>query len=183
MWVGNRRDDGPPDSFVTLSAFHLSRYRESLPHKACRHAACGGRLVWVVRVAATTTDRRVLLLMTAESASDCHTVLTAEKGRRDGQQVGESRWARTSPTDGGECVGLLHSPEGGECVGLPQQVRAARRRVLYVRNCATVEHVVARRRAIRRQDVEWVPVEAYSAHSPMFTAWSPIRSRYLATIR
>lgn len=73
--------------------------------------------------------------------------------------------------------------EVGECVGLPQQVRAARRRVLYVRNCATVEHVVARRRAIRLQDVEWVPVDAYSAHSPMFTAWSPIRSRYLATIR
>ena len=66
--------------------------------------------------------------------------LTAEKGRRDGQQGGECRWARNSPTD------------GGECVGLPQQVRAARRRVLYVRNCVTVEHVVARRRAIRRQE-------------------------------
>ena len=39
--------------------------------------------------------------------------------------------------------------EDGECVGLPQQARAARRRVLYVRNCVTVEHVVARRRAIR----------------------------------
>ena len=64
----------------------------------------------------------------------------------------DDRQARNSPTDGGECVGLLHTPEGGECVGLPQQVRAARRRVLYVRNCATVEHVVARRRAIRRQE-------------------------------
>ena len=39
--------------------------------------------------------------------------------------------------------------EDGECVGLPQQARAARRRVLYVRNCETLEHVVARRRAIR----------------------------------
>ena len=68
--------------------------------------------------------------------------LRAEKGCRDGQQVGESRRARASPAD------------GGECVGLPQQVRAARRRVLYVRNCATVEHVVARRRAIRRQE-QW----------------------------
>ena len=41
-----RCDDGPPDSFVTLSACHLSRYRESLPHKACRFSACGGRSVW-----------------------------------------------------------------------------------------------------------------------------------------
>ena len=39
--------------------------------------------------------------------------------------------------------------KGLECVGLPQQVRAARRRVLYVRNCETLEHVAARRRAIR----------------------------------
>ena len=31
----------------------------------------------------------------------------------------DDRQARTSPNDGGECVGLLHSPEGGECVGLP----------------------------------------------------------------
>ena len=39
--IHRRRDDGPPAPrrsrplFVTLSACHLSRYRESLPHKDC----------------------------------------------------------------------------------------------------------------------------------------------------
>ena len=42
----------------------------------------------------TATDRRVLL------------PLRAEKGCRDGQQVGESRRARTSPADGGEWCSL-----------------------------------------------------------------------------
>ena len=34
-------------------------------------------------------------LLKSESASDCHTVSTAEKGCRDGQLVGECRRART----------------------------------------------------------------------------------------
>ncbi len=42
IWVDSRRDGGPPDSFVTLSACHLSRYRESLPHKARQSRAGEG---------------------------------------------------------------------------------------------------------------------------------------------
>ena len=48
--IHRRRDDGPPAPrrsrplFVTPKACHLSRYRESLPHKDC--FAIGGRLIW-----------------------------------------------------------------------------------------------------------------------------------------
>ena len=75
--VDSRRDGGPPDSFVTLSACHLSRYRKSLPHKARQSRAGEGRC----------------------GITACYTFLVprTEKGCRDGQQVGECRWARTFP--------------------------------------------------------------------------------------
>ncbi len=69
--------------------------------------------------------------------------------------------ARQSRAGEGRCGTPVYAPlyalgsEDGECVGLPQQARAARRRVLYVRNCVTVEHVVARRRAIRARFRAW----------------------------
>ena len=60
--IHRRRDDGPPAPrrsrplFVTLSACHLSRYRESLPHEACRFSACGGRSVWLGKNRRTTVN-------------------------------------------------------------------------------------------------------------------------------
>ena len=45
MCVKKNAERRSPDSFVTPKACHLSRYRESLPHKDC--FAIGGRLAWV----------------------------------------------------------------------------------------------------------------------------------------
>ena len=75
--IHRRRDDGPPAPrrsrplFVTLSACHLSRYRESLPHKARQSRAGEG---WF----RTTFNLRKLMMLPLCSALPSYSIRRGE---------------------------------------------------------------------------------------------------------